>query len=62
VYGPTLAFVIIFPLLGLLSFVLNPFWLKLKILQFQKRNQKYGRGDKLVDAAQEDGAETKKTL
>jgi hypothetical protein len=39
--GPTLAVIIIFPLLGLLSFILNPYWLKLKIKQFKKRDIKY---------------------
>eukprot|EP00038_Savillea_parva_P014666 m.11717 g.11717 ORF g.11717 m.11717 type:complete len:292 (-) comp2868_c0_seq1:164-1039(-) len=52
VYGPTLAFIIIFPLLGLLSFILNPFWLRLKIAQIGKRNEKYQRS---VTSQSDDG-------
>lgn len=41
IYGPTLPMLLNVSLLGLLSFVLNPYWLMMKIRQFKNRDMKY---------------------
>eukprot|EP00045_Choanoeca_perplexa_P012651 m.139383 g.139383 ORF g.139383 m.139383 type:complete len:301 (-) comp16086_c1_seq1:214-1116(-) len=42
-YGPTLPMLYILVGMGLLSFYLNPWWLKLKVMQIRRRNEKYMR-------------------
>eukprot|EP00730_Choanoeca_flexa_P013881 TRINITY_DN5825_c0_g1_i2.p1 TRINITY_DN5825_c0_g1~~TRINITY_DN5825_c0_g1_i2.p1 ORF type:complete len:297 (+),score=29.68 TRINITY_DN5825_c0_g1_i2:78-968(+) len=46
--GPILPMLYIVVGMGLLSFYLNPWWLKLKIMQIRRRNEKYRR---LVEAS-----------
>lgn len=41
IYGPTLPMLLNLSLLGLLSFILNPYWLMMKIRQFKNRDLKY---------------------